>query len=191
MKQWLAQGPTKPLEQQRAWAESTRSSAPSKQLWQGFQTINKYPMLIVHVTLSPFLEANKWPVPCVAVGLCWHSPVFRLTAVRDSGLSTTMQPGVAAVPSCWMSHCSHCTSSAAGLSQSTLPFLPDTAATKAQGDGSPGDKRGQRELPLHHPGAGTRPAPLPRQLSLPVSNWNWKRKDSPLWIRYLHPDRTC
>lgn len=141
-------------------AESTCSSTPSKQLWHGFQD-NKYPVAIVHVPASRVtLICHPWRPPgeeskCfVSVtkhpGLCWHSPVCRSTAVRDRGFSTTRQPGACAAPSCWMPHCSHCTSSAAGLSQNTLPFVPDTAARKAQGDGSPGDKRYQRELPLHH-----------------------------------------
>lgn len=127
---------------------------PASSSGKASRTINTQCPLFMsgwHPPCRPPGEKSRWPIPCVAAGLCWHSPVFTLTAVRDSGFSTTRQPGVAAVPSCWMSHCSHCTSSAAGLSQSTLPFLPDTAAMKAQGDGSPGDKRDERELPLHAP----------------------------------------
>lgn len=106
--------------------------------------------LICHPWRPPGEESKCFVSVTKRPGLCWHSPVCRSTAVRDRGFSTTRQPGACAAPSCWMPHCSHCTSSAAGLSQNTLPFVPDTAARKAQGDGSPGDKRYQRELPLHH-----------------------------------------
>lgn len=72
-----------------------------------------------------------------------HPPVCWSTAVSDTGCPTSRQPG--APPSCLMPHCIHSTSVAAGLSQSTLPFVPDTAVMKAHGEGRPAEKMHQRE----------------------------------------------
>lgn len=72
-----------------------------------------------------------------------HPPVCWSTAVSDTGCPTSRQPGVP--PSCLMPHCIHSSSVAAGLSQSTLPFVPDTAVMKAHGEGRPAEKKQQRE----------------------------------------------
>lgn len=64
--------------------------------------------------------------------------------------------------------------------------LPEHAAIRARHGSNEGTGRrqpwGEEKLEgaapaptfaaLHHPGAGTHPAPLPTQFSLPVTNWN-------------------
>ncbi|KAI6076697.1 hypothetical protein LUU34_00632500 [Aix galericulata] len=110
-------------------------------------------------------------VPCAQHCPPCHSPVW-LSAVSDAGFPTTRQPGSEASPSCLMPHCIHSTSSAAGFSHSTSPFLPDTAARKAHGEGRPEEKRHQRDscpclLPLPCTSWVLRlaPFPIPSQLT--------------------------
>lgn len=70
----------------------------------------------------------------------------KLSAINEPSLPTRIQAeDVSLSGVCGMPHLARVTSWATGLSQSTLPLAPDTAATKAQGVGRPG---GQRWRPL-------------------------------------------
>lgn len=111
-------------------------------------------------------------VPCAQHYPTCHSPFCWPSAVSDAGFPTTRQPGTEASPSCLMPHSIHSTSSAAGLSHSTVPFVPDTAATKAHGEGRPEEKRHQRDsclcllpLPCTAWVLCLAPLPLPTQLT--------------------------
>lgn len=61
-----------------------------------------------------------------------------LTAIKELGLPTRMQAEDAPLSLGWgTAHSTRAPSWAAGLSQSTLPLAPDTAATKVQGEEKP------------------------------------------------------
>lgn len=64
-------------------------------------------------------------------------PVNRSTAVRELGLPTRMQADHLPSDSRDIAQSTRATSWATGLSQSTLPSAPDTAAMKAQGEETP------------------------------------------------------
>lgn len=63
----------------------------------------------------------------------------KLTATEEPRLPTRIQAEAASLSDCGgTAHFARATSWATGLSQSTLPLAPDTAATKAQGAERPG-----------------------------------------------------
>lgn len=68
----------------------------------------------------------------------------KLTATKDPSLPTRTQTEDSSLSDgCGTAHFARVTSWATGLSQSTLPLAPDTAATKAQGVEKPGGWRWQ------------------------------------------------
>lgn len=90
------------------------------------------------------------------------------TATKEPGLPTRMQAEVDLPPcSCGTEHCTRAPSWAAGLSQSTLPLAPDTAATKVQGEEKPGRERpnsvGHVSPSSPHPAPGPSPHCWPRR----------------------------